>query len=120
MISPAWAVPVRASRPDLAGRDPLPVTARPVRWSGRPGAAAPCHTRHAVKSLALCVGLLLGDCASRSGGSEPLDLVLERGEVVDGTGAPRVRADVGVRGDRIVSLGDLSSAPARRRIDASG
>jgi len=73
-----------------------------------------------VKPLALCLGLLLNACASRGGGPEPLDLVLERGEVVDGTGAPRVRADVGIRGDRIVSLGDLSSAPARRRIDVSG
>jgi dihydroorotase/N-acyl-D-amino-acid deacylase len=64
--------------------------------------------------------LLLGGCASRGGGPEPLDLVLEHGDVVDGTGAPRIRADVGVRGDRIVSLGDLTAAPARRRVDVSG
>jgi dihydroorotase/N-acyl-D-amino-acid deacylase len=66
------------------------------------------------------LGLLLGACAGTRPGPEPLDLVLEHGEVVDGTGADRVRADVGIRGDRIVAVGDLSSAPARRRIDVSG
>ena len=63
---------------------------------------------------------LLGACASPGPAGQPLDLVLEHGEVVDGTGAPRFRADVGVRGERIVALGDLIGAPARRRIDVSG
>ncbi|WP_020500018.1 N-acyl-D-amino-acid deacylase family protein [Sciscionella marina] len=35
----------------------------------------------------------------------PLDLALIGGYVVDGTGAPAVRADVGVRGDRIAVVG---------------
>ena len=68
----------------------------------------------------LAVAFLAGACAARPPSGEPLDLVLEHGEVIDGTGAPRVRADVGIRGDRIVSVGDLAGAPARRRIDASG
>jgi N-acyl-D-amino-acid deacylase len=48
------------------------------------------------------------------------DLVLANGKVVDGTGAPWFRADVGVRGDRIAAIGDLSAAKARRRIDVTG
>ena len=47
------------------------------------------------------------------------DLVLFGGRVIDGSGAPWFRADVGVRGDRIAAVGDLSKARARRRIDAS-
>ena len=46
-----------------------------------------------------------------------LDLVLSGGRVVDGTGAPWFRADVGIRGDRITAVGDLSRARARRRIE---
>ena len=73
-----------------------------------------------MRTSALSLGLLVLACASRGGAPEPLDLVLEHGNVVDGTGAPRVHADVGVRGERIVAVGDLANAPARRRIDASG
>ena len=47
------------------------------------------------------------------------DLVFAGGRVVDGTGAPWFRADVGIRDDRIAAIGDLSGAPAKRRIDAS-
>lgn len=38
--------------------------------------------------------------------------------VVDGTGAPGYVADVGVAGDRIAAVGDLSSAPRARTIEA--
>jgi dihydroorotase/N-acyl-D-amino-acid deacylase len=47
------------------------------------------------------------------------DLIFAGGRVVDGTGAPWFRADVGVAGDRIAAIGDLSRAGATRRIDAS-
>lgn len=49
-----------------------------------------------------------------------LDLIIEGGTVIDGTGAPRRRLDVGIAGDRIIRLGDLSGVPAARRFDASG
>ena len=48
------------------------------------------------------------------------DVVISNGRVVDGTGAPWFRADVGIVGDRITALGDLSAAEAGTRIDASG
>ena len=46
------------------------------------------------------------------------DLLLKNGTVVDGTGAPRFRADVAVAGDRIAEIGKISDG-AKRVIDAS-
>ncbi len=49
-----------------------------------------------------------------------LDIKIAGGEVIDGTGAPARRADVGVTGDRITTVGDLLAEPAGRTIDAAG
>jgi len=51
--------------------------------------------------------------------SARFDVIFAGGRVVDGTGAPWVRMDVGIVGDRIAAVGDLSGASAARRIDAS-
>lgn len=49
-----------------------------------------------------------------------LDIKIANGLVVDGTGAPAQRADVGITGDAITALGDLSRERAGRTIDAAG
>src|SRR3982751_5717597 len=47
-----------------------------------------------------------------------LDLLIKNGLVIDGTGAPARRADVGIVAGRISAIG-LVAEPARRSIDAS-
>src|SRR6202521_3540503 len=46
------------------------------------------------------------------------DIRIINGQVIDGTGRARFRADVGVRGDTIAEIGDLSRATAKITIDA--
>ncbi len=48
------------------------------------------------------------------------DLLIRNAFIVDGSGAPRFRADVAVQGERIARVGDLQTAQARLEIDAAG
>ncbi|NOZ22856.1 MAG: amidohydrolase family protein [Planctomycetes bacterium] len=48
------------------------------------------------------------------------DTIIRNGSVADGEGNPLQQADVGIAGDRIKAVGDLSSAEAERVIDAAG
>jgi N-acyl-D-amino-acid deacylase len=63
-----------------------------------------------------------GGCATEPAAPPPpsFDVVLQGGTVYDGTGAPPRRADVGLRGDRVVQVGDLSRADAKTRLDVTG
>mgnify|MGYP003340479229 CR=1 FL=1 len=47
------------------------------------------------------------------------DLVIRNGTVVDGTGLPRYRADVGITGDRIAAIGRIAER-GKEEIDATG
>ncbi len=47
------------------------------------------------------------------------DLVIRGGTVLDGSGAPRVRADVGISGGKVVAIGALTERGAQE-IDADG
>jgi len=53
-------------------------------------------------------------------GTGGYDLILKSGWIVDGTGNPRYRGDVAVRGDRIAAVGFLGGAQARETLDVKG
>src|SRR5689334_21967771 len=48
------------------------------------------------------------------------DVIIRGGTLIDGTGAPGRRAEVAVRGDRIVAVGSFEVKPGAKVIDASG
>ena len=47
------------------------------------------------------------------------DLVIRNGTVVDGTGLPKYRADVGLNGDRIAAIGRIRER-GKEEVDATG
>jgi dihydroorotase/N-acyl-D-amino-acid deacylase len=72
-----------------------------------------------MKVTAGSVGIVLALVAANAPRPATFDLIFAGGRVVDGTGAPWVRADVGISGGRIAAVGNLSGAAAKRRIDAT-
>src|ERR1035441_8947102 len=70
---------------------------------------------------ARCVGLIfLLLPASAAAQGPDYDFIISGAHMVDGTGAPWVEGDIAIAGDRIVAIGDLSKAAARKRLDAKG
>jgi len=68
----------------------------------------------------LLTSLLLGLSLTTGAADVPYDVLVKGGTVYDGTGAPPRRADVAIRGDRVVAIGQLPGATARSVIDATG
>ena len=66
------------------------------------------------------VSLALALAAGCQSSGTRYDLIVRGGQVVDGTGQAPQRADVGITGDRITRVGDLSRVKAGREIDATG
>lgn len=74
----------------------------------------PLRPLPSVLLLLACLG------AGCNASAQRFDLIVRGGQLLDGSGRPPQRADVGVAGDRITHVGDLSNATAGRVIDATG
>ncbi len=74
------------------------------------------------KLLILLLSLSLLALAQGQSRSQPqsFDIIIKGGTVYDGTGGPGVKADVGIKGDRIAAIGNLSRAIATTIVDAKG
>lgn len=69
--------------------------------------------------LLLILALTAAACQVRPPAPE-YDVIVRNGTVYDGSGGQPVKADIGVRGQRIVTVGDLSKAHAAHETDAAG
>src|SRR5258707_282913 len=69
-----------------------------------------------MKRLLGLLTLIPALCSAQSS----FDLIIRGGTVYDGLGGAARKADVGIRGDRIAEIGDLSKAKGGRLVDAKG
>jgi dihydroorotase/N-acyl-D-amino-acid deacylase len=75
--------------------------------------------------LLVCVAGVLAACQQPTAPAQPpaaaevFDVLITNGRVIDGTGSPWYRADVGITGDRITAIGRLDGRDAKTRIDAA-
>jgi N-acyl-D-amino-acid deacylase len=70
--------------------------------------------------LLLTVVLTCASCAPAAPPPPAFDVVIRGGTIYDGTGQPGRRIDLGIRGDRIATVGELTSTTAGTTIDATG
>lgn len=68
--------------------------------------------------MKLGLAILLLPCIASA--QQPLDLLLRNGRVIDGSGSVPRTADIGIRGDRIVLIGDSSKFKSAKTIDVHG
>lgn len=52
--------------------------------------------------------------------AQPFDLIITRGKIMDGTGNSWFYGDIGIREGKIIAVGNLKNAQAKRTIDATG
>jgi N-acyl-D-aspartate/D-glutamate deacylase len=51
--------------------------------------------------------------------AQELDLIIRGGSLIDGSGSPATKTDIGIKGDRIVFVGNGAGRKAKREIDAT-
>jgi N-acyl-D-amino-acid deacylase len=89
---------------------------KPAHISPRSSGSAKPH----IGALLRCAAAALALATLTSAAPPPqFDLIIRGGMVIDGTGAKRVRADIGIRQGHIAEIGDLGAA-AGPSIDAKG
>lgn len=69
-----------------------------------------------VSIIVLCSTLLL----AQSGSANKYDVIIRGGTVFDGTGGKPYKADVGIKGDKVMKVGALRAANATLVVDATG
>jgi dihydroorotase/N-acyl-D-amino-acid deacylase len=74
----------------------------------------------AIAAAAYDAPLPSSQASSAASADGEYDVLIKNGHIIDGSGNPWVSGDLAIRGDRIVSIGNLENARAKRVIDAKG
>jgi N-acyl-D-amino-acid deacylase len=88
----------------------------------RAGPSAPQGIIYGMRRVHAVLTLLLLACAGCASPPPPpaFDVIIRGGMVYDGTGSPGRRVDIGIKGDHIERVGDLSAESAKTTTDAAG
>ena len=81
------------------------------------------HRMHKLLALTLILALTVmtyGQQRFASVSQQQFDVIIKGGTVYNGTGRAPVKADIGIKGDRIAAVGNLSRASAPTIIEANG
>ena len=78
----------------------------------------PATTRRRFVLLAFLSALLIPPRVGAQ--STPFDIVITHGRIIDGTGSPWYSGDIGIRGGKILAIGNLANATRTRTIEAHG
>ncbi|HEY1377525.1 MAG TPA: hypothetical protein VGF55_12065, partial [Gemmataceae bacterium] len=75
-----------------------------------------------LRCIVLTIFTLLSGWVALPAAEPPaaFDVLIRGGIVYNGSGQPGRRADVGIRGDTIAAVGDLTNATAKTTVDAAG
>ena len=73
--------------------------------------------RLTVSALGFAVLASVHSSAQRA--ANRFDVLITNGRIVDGTGAPWYRGDIGIAGDTIAAVGNLTGASAATKVDAT-
>jgi N-acyl-D-amino-acid deacylase len=68
--------------------------------------------------LLLSILFVVALCSAQQ--SQSFEVVITNGHIIDGTGSPWYSGDLGIRDGKIVAIGNLTGASAKRTIDAHG
>src|SRR5262245_34037184 len=79
-----------------------------------------CKLLASITLLALSLTVIAQGQPRSSSKPQSFDIVIKGGVVYDGTGRPPRKVDVGIKGDRIAAIGNLSHATAASVVDANG
>ncbi len=74
--------------------------------------------RTGLATAGVALGLLTAFVSAQRPPAAAFDVLITHGRIVDGTGSPWFRGDVGIAGDRIAAIGDLVGRAAATTIDA--